>query len=104
MILLFSIFFLMQRRPPRSTRTDTLFPYTTLFRSIAQWQTADRADVVLELRGHRALDRPVSAVVDARRHLVEHRPFRACEEFERQHADIVELFGHAHREIGRAHV
>src|SRR3546814_17476302 len=29
----FSLFFLMIRRPPRSTRTDTLFPYTTLFRS-----------------------------------------------------------------------
>src|SRR3546814_17409138 len=28
-----SCFFLMIRRPPRSTRTDTLFPYTTLFRS-----------------------------------------------------------------------
>src|SRR3546814_15088860 len=27
------IFFLRIRRPPRSTRTDTLFPYTTLFRS-----------------------------------------------------------------------
>src|SRR3546814_5983142 len=27
-------FFLMRRRPPRSTRTDTLFPYTTLFRSM----------------------------------------------------------------------
>src|SRR3546814_13548421 len=29
------IFFLMIRLPPRSTRTDTLFPYTTLFRSRA---------------------------------------------------------------------
>src|SRR3546814_1555921 len=29
----FWFFFLMIRRPPRSTRTDTLFPYTTLFRS-----------------------------------------------------------------------
>src|SRR3546814_6019508 len=29
----YSVFFLMIRRPPRSTRTDTLFPYTTLFRS-----------------------------------------------------------------------
>src|SRR3546814_9218351 len=29
----FLFFFLMRRRPPRSTRTDTLFPYTTLFRS-----------------------------------------------------------------------
>src|SRR3546814_7908315 len=27
-------FFLIIRRPPRSTRTDTLFPYTTLFRSL----------------------------------------------------------------------
>src|SRR3546814_20632232 len=30
-----SFFFLMIRRPPRSTRTDTLFPYTTLFRSVS---------------------------------------------------------------------
>src|SRR3546814_20374089 len=29
----FFVFFLMIRRPPRSTRPDTLFPYTTLFRS-----------------------------------------------------------------------
>src|SRR3546814_1589031 len=34
-------FFLMIRRPPRSTRTDTLFPYTTLFRSpVAQLDRA----------------------------------------------------------------
>src|SRR3546814_18335294 len=31
---MFIFFFLMIRRPPRSTRTDTLFPYTTLFRSV----------------------------------------------------------------------
>src|SRR3546814_7434176 len=30
----------MIRRPPRSTRTDTLFPYTTLFRSLAQRRRA----------------------------------------------------------------
>src|SRR3546814_10746993 len=35
----------MIRRPPRSTRTDTLFPYTTLFRSIGQ--LLDPLDVVL---------------------------------------------------------
>src|SRR3546814_20330143 len=35
-VVWFSVFFcLMIRRPPRSTRTDTLFPYTTLFRSHA---------------------------------------------------------------------
>src|SRR3546814_15263155 len=32
-IFIIFLFFLMIRRPPRSTRTDTLFPYTTLFRS-----------------------------------------------------------------------
>src|SRR3546814_4740765 len=33
-------FVLRRRRPPRSTRTDTLFPYTTLFRSIGKARTA----------------------------------------------------------------
>src|SRR3546814_1624000 len=33
------MFFLMIRRPPRSTRTDTLFPYTTLFRSDGPHET-----------------------------------------------------------------
>src|SRR3546814_8407051 len=37
----------MIRRPPRSTRTDTLFPYTTLFRSVeVGQQRVDRADAV----------------------------------------------------------
>src|SRR3546814_2710418 len=42
----------MNRRPPRSTRTDTLFPYTTLFRSapsvtaIVQGRTRRRAPLV----------------------------------------------------------
>src|SRR3546814_4880350 len=36
----------MIRRPPRSTRTDTLFPYTTLFRSaLAQDDDVDRGNV-----------------------------------------------------------
>src|SRR3546814_3080535 len=33
----------MIRRPPRSTRTDTLFPYTTLFRSDKEWSEQWRA-------------------------------------------------------------
>src|SRR3546814_20089183 len=36
--------FLMIRRPPRSTRTDTLFPYTTLFRSLARPHQPDEHD------------------------------------------------------------
>src|SRR6056297_4080381 len=35
MLHMLFFFFLMIRPPPRSTRTDTLFPYTTLFRSHA---------------------------------------------------------------------
>src|SRR3546814_3807099 len=37
-------FFLMIRRPPRSTRTDTLFPYTTLFRSGVASMTRNGSD------------------------------------------------------------
>src|SRR3546814_19509831 len=40
-LLLFLFFFLMILRPPRSTRTDTLFPYTTLFRS-PRWRRRGR--------------------------------------------------------------
>src|SRR3546814_11206780 len=45
-LVLFVFFFLMIRRPPRSTRTDTLFPYTTLFRSCGQspnWRCCRRS-------------------------------------------------------------
>src|SRR3546814_4370521 len=37
-------FFLMIRRPPGSTRTDTLFPYTTLFRSDARGEQQESDD------------------------------------------------------------
>src|SRR3546814_15805300 len=51
-LLLYFFFFLMIRRPPRSTRTDTLFPYTTLFRSIQfqrlDWAPAFAAHFVLQ--------------------------------------------------------
>src|SRR3546814_11476348 len=52
----------MRRRPPRSTRTDTLFPYTTLFRSVAGpgvlHQDGDRAFVIatFNVGGHLALE------------------------------------------------
>src|SRR3546814_9250235 len=39
----------MIRRPPRSTRTDTLFPYTTLFRSLAQIEKIAKRVGLLEL-------------------------------------------------------
>src|SRR3546814_6493772 len=57
----------MIRRPPRSTRTDTLFPYTTLFRSNAQIErifgidagdtvAADARDTISEAEVETALD------------------------------------------------
>src|SRR3546814_7033106 len=68
-ILSIFFFFLMIRRPPRSTRTDTLFPYTTLFRSVpgADHQQAryvygrEHMRIVVALQrpdaGHQSLER-----------------------------------------------
>src|SRR3546814_16736034 len=41
----------MRRRPPRSTRTDTLFPYTTLFRALALVRVLLTIDAQLDSRG-----------------------------------------------------
>src|SRR3546814_10075647 len=45
----------MIRRPPRSTRTDTLFPYTTLFRSDA-FGTQRALELAAEIRNIRQID------------------------------------------------
>src|SRR3546814_20192405 len=69
MMLHVTFFFLMIRRPPRSTRTDTLFPYTTLFRSVDE-----------PMRG-------LPVVVENERTAVEHQfvlPADAGEEDQRQ--------------------
>src|SRR3546814_2967504 len=54
--------FLMIRRPPRSTRTDTLFPYTTLFRSVG----ANSADLDFDSvqRGNPEMQRRAQEVID----------------------------------------
>src|SRR3546814_4712478 len=51
-------FFVMIRRPPRSTRTDTLFPYTTLFRSLHRLSLRH-----LPVRSRSAVRNAVSAAV-----------------------------------------
>src|SRR3546814_10205805 len=93
----------MIRRPPRSTRTDTLFPYTTLFRSRVFDRIGGR-DGIFRLR-HGALDQHRRLVLRQRRAFVElavdlpvelaHAPAAA------QGFDLIELAG---VEIGRAHV
>src|SRR3546814_6244005 len=66
-------FFLMIRRPPRSTRTDTLFPYTTLFRSAGRPESSRRN--IITHRGGFGLDL-VDAIFDevADRHEPDHPP------------------------------
>src|SRR3546814_20393083 len=61
------IFFVMIRRPPRSTRTDTLFPYTTLFRSLAQRRAALAARPRVPADRRRVLARRPRAVAERRR-------------------------------------
>src|SRR3546814_12759291 len=46
MFVIVFVFFLMIRRPPRSTRTDTLLPYTTLFRSVGDGHVAELDEAV----------------------------------------------------------
>ena len=53
-------------------------------------QAEHRAQVVLELAADRAFDGPVAGVVHARRHLVAEQAPVAHEQFEREHADVIE--------------
>src|SRR3546814_16878330 len=73
--------FLMIRRPPRSTRTDTLFPYTTLFRSHCLRRAGPQDGLCGELDGYdyplfqltcRGLAADASSEMTARR--LAHRP------------------------------
>src|SRR3546814_4230626 len=82
----------MIRRPPRSTRTDTLFPDTTLFRSHRFWEDADPAarerdvdhhpGIVAQVQGARrdarGVDRVAHPAVDRR--MAGERPDRRSEE------------------------
>src|SRR3546814_9455088 len=68
------LFFLRSRRPPRSTRTDTLCPYTTLFRSlVAALRGVDREDLrlALLLPSATVLRRPLALPLAARDNLLQ---------------------------------
>src|SRR3546814_12940948 len=80
-------FVLMIRRPTRSTRTDTLFPYTTLFRSDAA-RLAWRRDQFEHARSQVAVVDAAESDHDAR-HAVAHRRLRRVQELVAQ----AEIFG-----------
>src|SRR3546814_6613591 len=63
----------MKRRPPQSTRTDTLFPYTTRFRSIPEPRAAARDIGRVAALEHHALDRRVAGAGAQFRQFVEMR-------------------------------
>src|SRR3546814_6413729 len=100
----------MMRRPPRSTRTDTLFPYTTLYRSLlVRFKLADevigRAGIVTTRMDRREYELLVTvvgaatAVDDERRRVTARRAPQA------RHDDGVELqslgFVHGHQDQTR---
>src|SRR3546814_5938262 len=69
----------MIRRPPRSTRTDTLFPYTTLFRSHqAGWRKRSFEDRARRGLGHGGSQR---LLCEAQRRHRQHRPRRLMPRF-----------------------
>src|SRR3546814_11366776 len=97
----------MIRRPPRVTRTDTLLPYTTLFRSCAERQRRRRrggAEAAREVGGDRRAGQRRAAAIDD-------DPLVAVAEFEGERRGAARL-GHAGNggrrrvgeQIGRAHV
>src|SRR3546814_4450055 len=51
----------MTRQPPRSTRTYTLFPYTTLFRSLSMLDGIQAAEILKGVRGSEPIDREALA-------------------------------------------
>src|SRR3546814_19119065 len=103
----------MIRRPPRSTRTDTLFPYTTLFRSVGL--TRARKRVIVSFAANRRMHGSWAAAI----------PSRFVDELPKEHVEVESdtgVYGAAAasfggmgdgwgrsawseaREIGRAHV
>src|SRR3546814_16313935 len=74
MVGYFFVFLLMIRRPPRSTRTDTLFPYTTLFRSVLDINLLPRHEMARKVV---LLESFVHALVERRIHRRHHKPVTA---------------------------
>src|SRR3546814_15393154 len=83
----------MIRRPPRSTRTDTLFPYTTLFRSDRRRERLVDAEAFLRAAAGWRRERQHRRPRDAERALVDMR--------RRRHGDAADVERVAHGIGGR---
>src|SRR3546814_12056652 len=94
-VILGFVFFLMIRRPPNSTRTDTRFPYTTLFRSLRRARMA---------RGTLDLDIPERRIVLGEDGRVDRVVPRARLDSHRLIEEFMIAANVAAAEIGRAHV
>src|SRR3546814_17976728 len=110
----------MIRRPPRSTRTDTLFPYTPLFRSEQlAIRRAERPAEILGADNHLAIDEAgggddedadradARKLIEApRRNLESARPFAETlwRDQDQERADRADPGRGCDQEIGRAHV
>ena len=66
-------------------------------RGTPERQAGNRAHVIFELAGVRAFDGPVAGIVHARRHFVGDEPAARDEEFDGEHAHVVEMFEQAAR-------
>src|SRR3546814_16231642 len=99
------ILFCMIRRPPRSTRTDTLFPYTTLFRSKAVLMAAiDRAFAQLENTAARAAEQAAALSKIAALTRREQAVLEGLADGSPNKIIAFELGVSSRTEIGRAHV
>src|SRR3546814_9458992 len=99
----------MRRRPPRSTRTDTLFPYTTLFRS---WTNVQAERMVRTIKEATVKSFHYTSINELRRHvrdwLVAYNfakqlkalrfktPYEAIEELWKSKPDIFNMEPHHH--------
>src|SRR3546814_6251967 len=75
----------MIRRPPRSTRTDTLFPYTTLFRSPVLEQTNELRIIIFPIRCHKI------QVLSSNLALIHHKSILLCPVRDRSEEHTSEL-------------
>src|SRR3546814_14123812 len=95
----------MIRRPPRSTRTDTLFPYTTLFRSLGEALGLDGGEIGALKIGAMLHDTGKCTIPDAvllKHGRLEELDFRMMKRHSRSGHDLLTGIGHPWVDAGAA--